>query len=296
MQIPKILPDELLESYLIRLARLNNKTNRLLFLQSLLAELGSNGKKSSNIEALQILAAANEITPEKLLCEHTLQGALLSPLGIAPNPPPQLSYSLRAQHFCDDFARTDSWMCMQCAKQDLETQYFSTWRRSHQIPGIYECLIHETALLNFRIHSTLSHLPLEVLGEPRFSPLPQWSENRGSVVIAAGTFMLHILTNENNLNPNHCRDTLRRKWDEKGLSLERSSGHIRAEIGNLYDYDWFRWSMGDGEFRSKNFRFSPIAELITNKAPKTRLISVAILASLTFSTANDALAALLQPK
>lgn len=166
MYLPPILPDELLDGYLGRIARFNGYQSR----EDLRYPLAHEARKQKpSCHPLGHFTSSVSILlkkdVEELLSEHTLW-----------------SFSsaierkrIGEEHHIDSKAqfstyislheeRTNLRLCPHCIEHDMDTLWCAYWRRSHQVPGRLVCPSHKVPLLLYKGQSSfIENSPYEAI-------------------------------------------------------------------------------------------------------------------------------------
>lgn len=147
MIIPKIMPGEFIDGYLLRLGKINYIKKKAKTIAKLRA-LQSQGISSDEVQTPLLLSNVLGISIEDFLKYHTLWPILSS---IISNEQSKLLENLHVGKLNKEFIKSKSVLkaCRLCANEDVEFHGFSYWRKEHQLPGYQRCSKHNHQLDEF---------------------------------------------------------------------------------------------------------------------------------------------------
>lgn len=149
MDIPTLLPEELLEGYRGRLRCLNMMRDG----QAVAGALNGLhlGKGTSHpareLSFVDLVAKHNRCSAHQVVMQHSLW-PFTAALGRPHDPAhvEQLMHTLAGRTAVMRVARPQAWLCPDCVHEDLGFWGVSYWRRGHQLPGAMWCEKHQTPL------------------------------------------------------------------------------------------------------------------------------------------------------
>jgi TniQ len=158
-----LLPDELLDGYVGRLAVLNAKPNRA----SLVAALGSwltlrghRVKRSEGI--LPLVAMQNSAPVEEIVLKHTMWPAQRA-TDLEDEGSLRRGFSRKLLRHVGTAMRGSNWLCPSCVSEDVSVRFHGYWRRAHQLPGQLRCESHQVPLRYVSRAPFLVEQPVEAL-------------------------------------------------------------------------------------------------------------------------------------
>lgn len=149
MDIPTLLPEELLEGYRGRLRCLNMMRDG----QAVAAALNGlhlgvgRWHQARELSLVDLVAKHNRCSAHQVVMHHSLwpfTAAVERPH--VPAEIEQLMHTQAGRTAVMRGARPQAWLCPDCVHEDLGFWGVSYWRRSHQLPGAMWCEKHQTAL------------------------------------------------------------------------------------------------------------------------------------------------------
>ena len=166
MIIPHALPDELFIGYRARLAIVNGVTSPNVLAAKLVA---ASGRDSTDIDPtcalIHVAAKAAQKSPMAFLDAHSnfrincTPGKYLEANALESTLTPTQVLHVIAP------STIGLRVCRACIDEDLRAHGFSTWRRSHHVPGRYICPRHDVALLLIRRCGDITALPDAVIAD-----------------------------------------------------------------------------------------------------------------------------------
>lgn len=194
--VPLIQPDELLRGYLHRMLTPNGmRSHQSRFIaQQLKAQLSN--YKENNLQTgtkkLFLLAHALNISPEKLILEHTMGPVQAFVRDTCTNKLlPTTAYLLSYNRFKPKGFQ----FCETCVKEDLATHGFSYWRRIHNFLGVQCCLYHQNALVRAKALYPWEHPPSFFINSPFVSEIKIVSSEMLAWQARFTSFVAYILNN-----------------------------------------------------------------------------------------------------
>lgn len=144
--LPPLLPNELLQGYVGRIAALNGCGNETEVAKQLSSAVGSDSENAAKATVLTATCAFNRIDLGQLLALHTCH-AISSSIGSATHA---TGRDRRMGHTASKLAVRNPGrrllFCPKCVAEDRRKYRFSYWRRDHQISGKFACAQHATFL------------------------------------------------------------------------------------------------------------------------------------------------------
>lgn len=160
MDIVPLLDDELLDGYRGRLAVLNNAESKAAIHQLFRVCFPVTAASDGQSTFVPSVALALGISLGDLLGKHTMWPLFAAfPDRSTEIDQEEFRYSPVNSSVWLKAARNSLWMCPQCIQSDLDQNYFSYWRRSHQLPGRFFCPEHVTPLRFCAAPSSLTASP-----------------------------------------------------------------------------------------------------------------------------------------
>lgn len=151
MYVATLLKDEFVLGYEGRLTALVNRENRTELLKWLRLSLEERGIPHKGQAASKLLSFAAALQHEDLIQDHSLVPYLRAVSGTEQEnwKLPHGSPLYRRTFFSiTRLAREGAWFCPVCADEDMASQGYSYWRRSHQLPGVDWCNKHRYTTLH----------------------------------------------------------------------------------------------------------------------------------------------------
>ena len=144
---PSIQPDEIAMGYAGRLQQRNGWANQGECMQALLKWADAKTTSLRVVPAVELLAQAASKTTPQFVKDYTTLPLRRAVVGYTPS----------VAHGCADgvgvlwtvalrATRPGVYFCKGCVEQDLRAEGSPYWRREHQLPGVFWCSTHSTAL------------------------------------------------------------------------------------------------------------------------------------------------------
>lgn len=166
--VPAPLPDEVAQGHVGRIALLNPAIPALVFDRVIRQAATEIRPDLGAVSQLEVVATLLDMSVESYARHHTLlpftwcfQPTNQSPLASTLKIP--LMIGARAS---SKIGRR-SFLCQQCAQEDLAFWGFSYWRRTHQLPGVDRCIKHGSHLSTVSSIRHGAELPHELVEEAR---------------------------------------------------------------------------------------------------------------------------------
>jgi hypothetical protein len=149
MDIPTLLPEELLEGYRGRLRCLNMMRDGQAVAAALNGLHLGEGRwhQARELSLVDLVAKHNRCSAHQVVMHHSLwpfTAAVDRPH--APAEVERLMHTQAGRTAVMRVARPQAWLCPACVEEDLGFWGVSYWRRGHQLPGAMWCEKHQTAL------------------------------------------------------------------------------------------------------------------------------------------------------
>lgn len=221
LQIPELMPDELIVGYLGRIGAVNGIRNESELRTVLRKSYKQQNGQDSDGSLIEHLAQLSGMNTYHLACHHTLIPlfrAVASHLNDHLHGDPS-DFGLIAAH-APRLIRRDLQLCPDCMREDIDYLGFTFWRRSHQLPGIDWCEKHATALHSIGKHSNLLKQPHNVeegLGSNAIQLDKSTEEN--AVIYRYSELVKIILDFKSPIAPEAISASLAEKARQKGLRI-----------------------------------------------------------------------------
>lgn len=245
------------------------------------------------MQLIEATAAANDMTPEQVLRQHTTyiwrassdRRDLLSLSGNA---------RLHSQSNMALYSHNRTvWGCAACMQEDVERLSFSYWRRDHQVPGRIVCRAHGSPLMAIRETQVLPGGPSQ---SESFIDSMQRSEPSVTVGAHRGDFTVAILDRMISTfhRPPHnlVVKAIRQGLEAQGIdpSAAGKQKQLQAAIAERFDTAWLE--RVTGKLGARRLSLGRKVKRVLNPLHHCAAIDVAIVASLAFSEVDEALVAL----
>lgn len=180
--------------------------------------------------------------------------------------------------------------CLDCVKEDIASNSFSYWRRSHQLPGVFWCLKHKCQLFNSKIgNRTFDHMPhLEMDGCHIFSEA-EFSEVLANPVIQRYVDIMLAVLDAERPTPFiqasfRMSELLKRHQLRIGKKGQQMT--LTEKILEQVPMHWLRMIYPDISRRSTGEYFNPIDNLALGPAAdQSYILALAVL----FDSSDEAL-------
>lgn len=297
--LPQILPDELLLGYLGRIAALNGcATRRDVALALGVVRKERDAEMDGCGSVLSAVSTLNGQSPDEMLGAHTCH-ALARSIGARPAV---AAFGRKAHDWANRMAVRNVGkrlrFCPACVEEDLQRERFTYWRRQHQVPGRYTCAQHARPL-GITVEAPLAKsFPEDV---PQF----ECAADREEVSRCAGN--LHIafvldfldltLMQVAPLDREQCISSIQRVIRERGEDPSEQGWHpeLCRRIETVFPMPWLRLAFPTARFPDGHLRPFYMG-WISQGALTIPHISLAVVASLLFSSPEEALAAVTGPR
>ena len=182
-----IQPDELALSYRARLARFNGWTNATIAARHLEDWVTQQRHSEERLSAVEVLAAVAGMDVTTFVRNHTMlpfQRAVVSTHETVPHGSAERRTLLAKRAYCA--TRKNLYFCPTCAIEDIQANGSAYWRRSHQLPGMFCCLRHKTALKSILWTLEFMELPNDYIESGEEIPAARFRAGRGGQRRAPG--------------------------------------------------------------------------------------------------------------
>jgi hypothetical protein len=163
-----VLHDELAISYRNRLCRVNDWGESVPSVQKMASKTGFQCHSKDACASADVLAWISREPIHEFIRGHTmlpLQRSVISATQRSDNDYATNTSLLQKKANCA--TRSHLYFCPECVADDVRKSGAPFWRRSHQIPGLYWCLEHHSALRFIPHPGVKVSLPSDVLGVSR---------------------------------------------------------------------------------------------------------------------------------
>lgn len=289
MILPRILPDELLVGYRGRIAAFNGlRSPKQVALALRDPDLTRTGTTHQNLAFIDAAAVLNGLTSEVLLHRHT---CLALSRGIYETRQRDHTSELNLSRFRtlamfshDKRLRA----CPKCIEQDVQTRCFAHWRRSHQVPGQFDCLVHGCPLWSVEEPDLTPAGPDDVeQSSSLFDAATHGRLTENSYVKRALAFLDAINVQNLIIRRRSCSQALQGALAGAGYR-ESSPSQISRDIDEAFTLDWLRFAMPRAVLvpgRTHGF----VPNSMHGGVSRAPCVGVAVIASLLFRTADAAL-------
>lgn len=297
MIIPRILPDELLLGYRGRLMALN-ATNNVTEIANLTAwALGVDASMAPGAAQLLVesMARFNDLTVAELAKNHTCAAALALPTAPAEHLYNTGLPATQTGRLMFSVGYTKFQFCPDCVSEDLQSHYFSYWRRSHQLPGRHLCPVHRTPLKSVSLRGALTSPPDQHLGKAEAGPIELSAAEASSVAVQRALALLDWAV-QNGVFVDRARlaEVLGARW--RMLAQKRSVASTDAELHNYileqFPLAWLRAWISPQKLEAGPTK-SFVRQLIWTGLGSLTLLEVVVAAVALFDTDETAQNALL---
>lgn len=241
------------------------------------------------------MARFNGLTVAELAQNHTCAATLA-----LPNAPAEYLYTsgmptALTGRLMFSAGRTKLQFCPDCVREDLQAQYFSYWRRSHQMPGRHLCPVHRTPLKSVSLRGALASSPDQHLGEAEAAPLELSAAESSSAAVQRALALLDW-TVQNGVFIDRARlaEVLGARWSmlaQEG-SVAATDSELHAHILQLFPLTWLRAWISPQKLEAGPTR-SFVRQLIWTDLGHLTLLEVMVAAVALFDTDKTAQNALL---
>lgn len=290
MIIPPIQPQEWLEGYRGRLARLN-RTPRLHLLNELRAELGGERQECASEFALLTSRATGASMPE-IMMQHTLW-----PVTAVLDKPRRRELGTMTASQIGAFRlshreRQRAWFCPVCATDESSRLFLSLWHTAHQMPGEVACNLHGCSLRGVEPAELLTTMPHEHLQYGDSAEHPQASLPLAPTVVLALEMLRRVRVEDIGFDADRCAQVLLdRVSTVSGPAPDDDAVEFLQErIADRFPHEWLDDAMPRYS-GTMGWIFAVQTTLGRSFRPPTP-ITVAIVAATLFDDASSAIAAL----
>lgn len=290
MIIPPIQPQEWLEGYRGRLARLN-QTSRLHLLDELRAEVGGERQQCASEFALLTSRATGVSIPE-IMMQHTTW-----PVTAVLDKPRRAELGTMTASQLGAFRlshreRQRAWFCPICATEESSRLFLSLWHTSHQIPGEVACNLHGCPLRGIEPAELLKTMPHEHLQYGDSVEHPQASLPLAPAVVLALEMLRRVRIEEIEFDAGRCAQVLldrvataKGRWQD-----DDAVEFLQLRIADRFPHGWLDDAMPRSS-GTTGWIFAVQTALGRSFRPATP-ITVAVVAATLFDDATSAIAAL----
>lgn len=291
MIVPKILPDELLLGYRGRLMALNGTNNATEIANLTAWALGVDTSTAQGPVQLlvELVAHFNSLSVAEVVKNHTCAATLALPTapaehlystGMPATQMGQLMFSVGHSNFQ---------FCPVCVREDLQAQYFSYWRRSHQLPGRHLCHVHHTPLQSVSVRGALTSTPDQHLSEAESGPEELSAAEASSAMVQRALALLDWAVRSGIfVDRARLAEVLGARWST--LAQERSVAANDAELHNhileQFPLTWLRAWISSQKLEAGPTR-SFVRQLIWTGLGSLTLLEIVVAAVALFET-NEA--------
>lgn len=292
-----VLHDELAISYRNRLCRVNDWGESVPSVQKMASKTGFQWHSKDAFSSAEILAWISGEPIHEFVRSHTmlpLQRSVISATQWSDNDYATNTSLLQKKANCA--TRSHLYFCPECVANDVRKSGVPFWRRSHQIPGLYWCLEHHSALRFVPHPGVKVCLPSDVLGVSREVDRRQISDAKANPFVQRFIELcIAMLDLKQPLRDYQIHKILKRRVFN--LQETNRSGDLRLKSGMLklmYETDWlkdvFTRTCKDPRRASEN-----IEKTLKEFSPGVIGIGYALLFAGLFDTSIDALNSLFLP-
>lgn len=283
MQLVPILPDEWLSGYVGRIAAMNNCFNQPQLAQKMRSHFGDHERyRVAKTSFLALVAEALGLNLSSLVYDHTLFRLLNAfPVDAPVNTDPGEPFSAKQGPFVTKGYRSQLWFCPKCVVDDRDRRLFSYWRRSHQIPGVFTCFKHKTALAGIAHKGLLNFTPdvcdnSSVLSDQTISKIISNSWIQSTIQI-----LQLILESDNTISQS---EVIRRLRTESGFESSPSKhdffAAISSDLTNNLSAEWLRDYMPRNQLKGDRVgALMPLFASRTNFKISSKATNIALLAA-----------------
>lgn len=158
IHVPEPLPDELAAGHLGRVYTINGISKKDRVSCTIHKLVGNEGRAYS-----ETLASLAGLSFSHYLFHHTLLPFYRAIQVAESRKWGMFNENLVARTAAHRTNPLGAMICPLCINEDVSFWGFSYWRRSHQLPGMYACPKHQTALLRTTLDSPIKFLPQDAL-------------------------------------------------------------------------------------------------------------------------------------
>ena len=293
--LPNILEDELLAGYRSRIALMNGvqSTRQVAELMSS-SHSGGLAQPHHTAAFIETAAIVNAMSVDELLRRHSYyrmvrgfdSNAVYSELD-------QRERVTAAKLSIRNLGRRAR-LCPTCAEDDLQAHKFSYWRKRHQLPGRFSCPVHGCGLLHVDDSSLIDQMPHEIVELTSGVDKANRSKFISNPHILLALDILEQLNDHHTaLNRDACMAAFRTEIRAQGQepSQPRWFSEFSASIDAAFSLEWLHAAFPRSRFKAGTIRNFAIG-CISDKTILTSNLAMAVIASMLYSTARDALLAM----
>ncbi|WP_154371190.1 TniQ family protein [Pseudoduganella rivuli] len=178
MLLPSPLPDEIHSGYWGRIIRINGFRDEVTALYYVSAKLLAQHSNDTKPYLLEVLATAGNMPLQDFARKHTLMPyrraiASYKPELIHGDPDDRSMIRMSGTRL----ARPGAYFCSACIEDDWRKYGMSYWKRKHQLPGMYTCPMHATALQYVKDDSAFIEAPARCISSSHTVD-PGWARSQ----------------------------------------------------------------------------------------------------------------------
>jgi hypothetical protein len=272
--LPTPAPGEFALGYTGRLRQANLKSTHFETMRSLLVQLGMSSERGAYFKALTLVFG---LTAKEAADRHTILPVVLMDWRRLRGSYSQTGKLRRSEANPLVLVRSRAYFCPDCMAEQRKTVGFPYWHRAHQLPGVYWCPWHRTALLSCRGQAMQEALPL--LGQAElYEKLSSVAQARNQTLQNFTDVMMAFLQRTKTLAIDELTDRLRNRAAELGLRLDET-GNARLRLSDLAADECPRWWLEEVFGRRENYSahwFPQIDGVLSAETPHAKAYALAV--------------------
>ncbi|MRW90185.1 hypothetical protein GJ699_09335 [Duganella sp. FT80W] len=288
------LDDELDRSYLGRLMRINGQRNEVELLNLIARWAGFPDKTRRQLPAIELLALASGMELQEFVRTHST----------LPYRRSITSYLPMVEHGCPKnkdmlfisgirLARDGVFLCEKCIEKDLLNEGMSYWRRTHQLPGVMVCDIHNETLFYTNDNGHFLFSPLQIIKSAiRISEDLATSARNNDAISRFLKIGRALMSNSAPISHIRSMTALRSKISCMGYRTHcgpSNSPLISDYLVKTYPHVWLNSIIPDLSTKSPGSIFYRIDGILSFTKSPSPVASYLLIAAAIFFSAEDAL-------
>lgn len=279
--LPKPLKDEFALGLIGRLCHINSINSFVGIMRNLLAHFGLKSEQGAYLEALALSAGMGL---QDFVLAHTIAPAMLTQWNVvAGRLGGNGRFQLGDERNPLKLARKRAYFCPRCLEQQRHDLGFSFWHRAHQLPGIYWCPWHWTALLGANGGVMQSALPSLSYAEPGCVTAAE-KDILNPTLYLFSNIMMDCLARPRRHSRSQLVARLRIRAIERGLNVDEKSspGRRLSDLAGTTCPAWwledvFGWRSKEADCHFKPIDGALLAEPMDSMGARAYVLAIALL-------------------
>lgn len=273
--LPKPAKNEFALGFIGRLCHLNSARSHFELMRSLVVHYGLRSEQGAYLHALSLIAgtglqdfvSTHTIAPAMLINWNAFAGRLNGKghgrIGDDRNP-------LK-------LARNRAYFCPRCLEQQCHAIGFPFWHRAHQLPGVYWCPWHRTALLACSDLAMQKTVPSPSFAEPECVPVAE-TDFLNPVLEHFTNIMMGLLAHPGSHSKDTLTISLRIRAVELGLNVgeQSNSGRRLSDLAGATCPAWWLEDTFGWRRNMEGGYFKPIDDVLFAEPTSARAYVLAI--------------------